>query len=88
MYLCGRIKKCLTTKIEYMEIKQLKTRALNKLAKGSALTTTAILIFLDVNTRQLITGITGLILVILSLLDYQEYLRKKGRSKDDESRPD
>lgn len=58
------------------------------LAKGSALTTTAILIFLDVNTRQLITGITGLILVILSLLDYQEYLRKKGRSKDDESRPD
>ena len=88
MYLCGRIKKCLTTKIENMEIKQLKTRALNKLAKGSALTTTAILIFLDVNTRQLITGITGLILVILSLLDYQEYLRKKGRSKDDESRPD
>lgn len=88
MYLCGRIKECLTTKIEYMEIKQLKTRALNKLAKGSALTTTAILIFLDVNTRQLITGITGLILVILSLLDYQEYLRKKGRSKDDESRPD
>ena len=71
-----------------MEIKQLQTRALNKLAKGSALTTTAILIFLDVNTRQLITGITGLILVILSLLDYQEYLRKKGRSKDDESRPD
>lgn len=59
MYLCGRIKKCLTTKIENMEIKQLKTRALNKLAKGSALTTTAILIFLDVNTRQLITGITG-----------------------------
>lgn len=88
MYLCGRIKKCLTTKIENMEIKQLKTRALNKLAKGSALTTTAILIFLDVNTRQLITGITGLTLVILSLLDYQEYLRKKGRSKDDESRPD
>lgn len=63
-----------------MKRKEYKARALHEWAKGMALLTTAILIYLDANTRQVITVTMGITLIILSLLDYNVYLKKKRKN--------
>lgn len=61
-----------------MKRKDFKTRAIQEWTKGTALLSSAFLIYLDVNARQVVMGIIGFMLIIFSYLDYHVYLKKKG----------